>query len=612
MLQGSEAIAADPIFANAAEKVIPAPEVYSDWFTQVDDQRRKLAVGARRFAVVQDRVGGTPSWSAFVDPGTGRLLTTEELQQEQPMDRARRMGQVDAMIAERRRATREVATFGFQPAPVAVQTSVPSAPQPTSAAARFVATPIQPRIGATRSTSTIVYGPDHNPIEGSIAGVPITTSERGLIGKVSVKTQRELERALGDPEVLSALRSAGIKNIRVEPTRGPGKPGHWTAAHDSGTLLIHPRTGEAIAQSTEPARREGGIKRVIHHEVGHATWDKVGIGKVDFEKALEEHPEVGEMVAKIVNVKPPRDAFDYDEKARRLREVYAELHAMRRYDPERFAALPERVRSSIAPEEPRPAAKPAPEPERVWDGSIDQSRVVRLSGGVVIAAFEVQESVELAESTKQVILVKGLYAPFPDRPSETVFAWRWESGADVGDWTAERATAMAGGVAFAAANNQLPPIGAKPIKAEKPAKSKESDPLAKHPLAGKTRDEQIAALDKMAGFQAASEPEQAWQKKLLAQRYKQEAALTADLHAAVAGYKRQNPYGEMPLPALYDQLRAKHSGLTVAQFQGAVLRQKQSGALRIQAFSGAPYQIERPEHVIPGAQELGYYVGPAG
>lgn len=386
MLQGSETIAADPVFANAAEKVIPDPATYDDWFKNVDDQRRKLAVGARRFAVVQDRVGGTPSWSAFVDPNTGRLLTTEELQQEQPMDRARRMGQVDALIAERRRATREVATFGFQP----------------------------------------------------------------------------------------------------EPT------------------------------------------------------------------------------------KPPP------------------------------------VRQPAAPE-------PTP---RVWDGSIDQSRVMRLAGGVAVAAFEVQESVELAESTKQVILVKGLYAPFPDRPSETVFAWRWESGTDVGDWVADRATAMAGGVAFAASNNQLPPIGVKPAKAKveaepaKPAKPSKSDPLAKHPLAGKSRDEQIAALDKMAGFRATLEPEQAWQKKLLAQRYKQEAALTADLHAAVADYKRLNPYGEMPLPALYDQLRAKHSGLTVAQFQGAVLRQKQSGALRIQAFSGAPYQIERPEHVIPGAQELGYYVGP--
>jgi hypothetical protein len=79
----------------------------------------------------------------------------------------------------------------------------------------------------------------------------------------------------------------------------------------------------------------------------------------------------------------------------------------------------------------------------------------------------------------------------------------------------------------------------------------------------------------------------------------------------VVEYKRQNPLAEMPLPVLYDQLRAKHPTLTVAQFQGAVLRQKQAGALRIQSYSQALNRLDRPEHAIPGAQELGYYVGPA-
>ena len=113
MLRGSEEIAADPLFANAAEKVIPDPAVYSDWFAQADDRRRKLAVGAARYATVAERTGGRPGWEDFLDPQTGRLLTTTELQQEEVMDRVRRSEDVKRLIAERKHATREVAMFGF-------------------------------------------------------------------------------------------------------------------------------------------------------------------------------------------------------------------------------------------------------------------------------------------------------------------------------------------------------------------------------------------------------------------------------------------------------------------------------------------------------------------
>jgi hypothetical protein len=105
------------------------------------------------------------------------------------------------------------------------------------------------------------------------------------------------------------------------------------------------------------------------------------------------------------------------------------------------------------------AATPPADPERVWDGTIDQSRVVRLAGDVVIAAYEVAESVAFSEArrTKQVALATGLYAPFPDQPRNTVAVYRWESGAESGNWTISQAKAVADGTKYAVANNLKAP-----------------------------------------------------------------------------------------------------------------------------------------------------------
>lgn len=113
MLRGNEEIANDPIFVNAADKLVPEPAVYSDWFSQVDDKRRKIAVGARRYSAVQQLTGGRPAWEDFVDPATGRLLTVDELESEGVLDRVRRAAEVRRLIDERRRQTQQVAQFGF-------------------------------------------------------------------------------------------------------------------------------------------------------------------------------------------------------------------------------------------------------------------------------------------------------------------------------------------------------------------------------------------------------------------------------------------------------------------------------------------------------------------
>lgn len=114
MLRDSAEIAADPVFVNAKEELVPDPASYSDWFGQVDDRRRKLAVGARRYSTVQEITGGRPAWEDFVDPATGRLLGDEELRQESLMERVKRSAEVRRLMDERRRKTEQVAQFGFE------------------------------------------------------------------------------------------------------------------------------------------------------------------------------------------------------------------------------------------------------------------------------------------------------------------------------------------------------------------------------------------------------------------------------------------------------------------------------------------------------------------
>ena len=41
--------------------------LFADWFTQADERRRKLAVGARRYAEVEAEMGRQPVLADFVD-----------------------------------------------------------------------------------------------------------------------------------------------------------------------------------------------------------------------------------------------------------------------------------------------------------------------------------------------------------------------------------------------------------------------------------------------------------------------------------------------------------------------------------------------------------------
>lgn len=79
----------------------PDPATYSEWFGRADERRRRLAVGTRRYGLVQDLVGRAPTWADFLDPDTGRLLTQAELRAESEAARLARVERARKLIAER-------------------------------------------------------------------------------------------------------------------------------------------------------------------------------------------------------------------------------------------------------------------------------------------------------------------------------------------------------------------------------------------------------------------------------------------------------------------------------------------------------------------------------
>ena len=205
-------------------------------------------------------------------------------------------------------------------------------------------------VRGSEGRSKLEFGPDGNLIEGRIAGLPLTTLDRGTVDKISKKTKAALESALSDPEIIQALKVGGIKNLTLAPSNYSSKKGgpkDWTMAHVQGALVLHPKTAETIEKSEVPERKAGGLKRVIYHEVGHRVWD---MGQDDikrsFADALSKHPDVVDQVSKIVDVKANHSAFA-DTGSRVVTESFAELSAMRKYDKVRYGNLPDSLRAPL-------------------------------------------------------------------------------------------------------------------------------------------------------------------------------------------------------------------------------------------------------------------------
>jgi len=93
------------------DKLLPDHLTYSEWFDSASEQRRRLAVGTRRYSAIADIVDN-PSWEHFVNPETGELLTVDELTKENARQRNARLATLRGEIADQAKAVEKVAVFG--------------------------------------------------------------------------------------------------------------------------------------------------------------------------------------------------------------------------------------------------------------------------------------------------------------------------------------------------------------------------------------------------------------------------------------------------------------------------------------------------------------------
>lgn len=101
-------------FKNATGAGIPDPATYDQWFNQVDEGRRKMAVGVRRYSLVKRQLFKIrePEWTDFIDEN-GKLLSIAELEKESTVTRMARKEAVAQAIQKRGRDRVIVNRQGF-------------------------------------------------------------------------------------------------------------------------------------------------------------------------------------------------------------------------------------------------------------------------------------------------------------------------------------------------------------------------------------------------------------------------------------------------------------------------------------------------------------------
>jgi SPP1 gp7 family putative phage head morphogenesis protein len=104
----------EPVFTDNEKVLSPDPVTFSEWWRDADEKRRRLAVGTRRYSLLQDRLGRDPDWEHFLSE-TGDLLQLASLKAETEQERHGRLAKVYAMMTRRHIDKRMVATYGFVP-----------------------------------------------------------------------------------------------------------------------------------------------------------------------------------------------------------------------------------------------------------------------------------------------------------------------------------------------------------------------------------------------------------------------------------------------------------------------------------------------------------------
>jgi SPP1 gp7 family putative phage head morphogenesis protein len=109
--------AAKAVFADNEKILVPDPLVYAQWFKTASAAERAAAVGKKRLAIMQSKLGAevTTGWEYFLDPKTGKLLSASQLQAETPEALAKRLQAVRMLLTRRKELAKAVSMFGYVP-----------------------------------------------------------------------------------------------------------------------------------------------------------------------------------------------------------------------------------------------------------------------------------------------------------------------------------------------------------------------------------------------------------------------------------------------------------------------------------------------------------------
>lgn len=99
---------------NASGYSVPDPAAYSAWFDKADHGRRAIAVGARRYNEMKNRLSGirSPEWADFIDRD-GNLQSLGMLRAESESDREKRRRGVIELMQSRNELLSKVQAAGF-------------------------------------------------------------------------------------------------------------------------------------------------------------------------------------------------------------------------------------------------------------------------------------------------------------------------------------------------------------------------------------------------------------------------------------------------------------------------------------------------------------------
>jgi SPP1 gp7 family putative phage head morphogenesis protein len=100
------------VFTTNAEKVVPDPASYADWFQRTDTRRQKIAVGSRKHDWATKEFGKGFGWEVFITP-EGKALTLKALKAESDKRRGERIAKVRATLIKRKELIQQTSTYGF-------------------------------------------------------------------------------------------------------------------------------------------------------------------------------------------------------------------------------------------------------------------------------------------------------------------------------------------------------------------------------------------------------------------------------------------------------------------------------------------------------------------